>query len=169
MDDHDARVKRAPKELWLSRNCADNKYEPLAQERQILEMIALDAPLPSTLNRLCSIVDVEIGDVVSVISLAEEESSRSFAKARSAMKVGLTLFSSTDVFSRSKTLLGTLEIYGCDSRLPTAHENELIKRVARLAAIALQRHKDAQELERSGRNPGSAPDIDEAETPRYIN
>ncbi len=169
MDDHDPRTKRAPKELWLYRNCIDNKYGPSAQERQILEMIVLGAPLPETLNRLCSIIDVEIGDVVSVVSLADEEGIHFCAKAQSAVQVGLTLFSSTDIVSRSRTLLGTLEIYGCDPRLPTAVETQVIQRVARLAAVALQRHKDAEELERFSRNSASAADDDEIERSPFIN
>jgi hypothetical protein len=169
MDDHDPRPKRAPKELWLSRNCTDNKYGSLAQERQILEMIVLGAPLAATLNRLCSVIDIEIGDVVSVVSLADEEGVHFCAKAQTAMQVGLTLFSSTDILSRSRTLLGTLEIYGCDPRLPTALETQVIQRVARLTAIALQRYKDAEELERASRNSPNSLDNDEPEPPPFIN
>ncbi len=169
MDDHDPRAKRAPKEVWLFQNCIDGKYGPSAQERRILEMIVLGAPLPETLNRLCCIIDVEIGDVVSVVSLADEEGVHFCAKAQSAVQVGLTLFSSTDIVSRSRTLLGTLEIYGCDPRLPTALETQVIQRVARLAAVALQRHKDAEELERCSINSASAADDDEIERAPFIN
>ncbi len=161
--------KERPKSCGCHRNCTDNKYGPLAQERQILEMIVLGAPLAETLNRLCSIIDVEIGDVVSVVSLADEEGIHFCAKAQTAMQVGLTLFSSTDILSRSGTLLGTLEIYGCDPRLPTVLETRVIQRVARLAAIALQRHKDAEELERASRNSSNSPDNDEPERPPFIN
>jgi hypothetical protein len=169
MDDHDPRTKRAPKELWLYRNFINNKYGPLAQERQILEMIVLGAPLPETLNRLCSIIDMEIGDVVSAVSLADEEGIHFCANAQSAMQVGLTLFSSTDILSRSRTLLGMLEIYGCDPRLPTAVEIQVIQRVARLVAIALQRYKDAHELERFSENSANAGDNDDIEKPPFIN
>ena len=169
MADHDPRAKRAPKELWLYRNYIDQKYGPLAQERQILEMIVLGAPLPETLNRLCSIIDVEIGDVVSVVSLADEEGIHFCPKAQSAMQVGLTLFSSTDILSRSKNLLGTLEIYGCDPRLPTLHESQVIQKVARLVAIAVQRHEDAQEIERGSRDSASVRDNFETGKPPYIN
>jgi hypothetical protein len=169
MDDNQSRAKRAPRELWLYRNYTDNKYGPWAQERQILEVIALGAPLPGILNKLCSMIDAQIGNVVSVVSLADETESHFGPRSQTAMRVGLTEFSSTDIFSRSKTLLGTLEIYTCDSRQPTPDENRLIQRVVRLAAVALQRHKDAEELERSSRDPRSAVDGDEAEKPPFIN
>jgi GAF domain-containing protein len=71
--------------------------------------------------------------------------------------------------SRSRTLLGTLEIYGCDPRLPTALETQVIQRVARLTAIALQRYKDAEELERASRNSPNSLDNDEPEPPPFIN
>jgi hypothetical protein len=169
MDNRDSRAKRAPKELWLYRNFAESRNGHLAQERQILEMIMRGAPLSGTLNKLCSLIDLEIGNSVSVVSVVDDGARHVSANAQSARQIGLILFSSTDIFSRSKTLLGILEIYGCDPRLLTANESQLIQRVARLAAIALQRHKDAQELERSSRNSEIALDSGVNEEPPFIN
>lgn len=169
MNNHDPRVKRAPKELWLYRNCTDSRYRPLAQERQILEMIVLGAPLPIILNKLCTVIDLEIGNSVSVVSLSDERESHFGPKAQMAMQVGLELFSSTEIFSRTKTVMGILEIYVCDSRLPTPQENQLIERVARLVVIGLQRDKDAEELERSSRNSLREMDADATEKPPLIN
>jgi hypothetical protein len=169
MDNRDSRAKRTPKELWLYRNYTDSRYGPSAQERQILEMIVRGAPLSGTLNKLCTLIDLEIGNTVSVVSVVDDGGGHVSAHAQSATQVGLILFSSTDIFSRSKTLLGTLEIYGCDPRLLTANENQLIQRVALLAAIALQRHKDAQKLNRTSGNWDCALDRGADEKPPFIN
>ena len=167
MDNRDSRAKRTPKALWRYENCTDNSYGPLAQERQILEMIVLGAPLSGTLNELCSMIDLEIDNAVSVVSIVGDAGGHVSANAKMATQVGLILLSSTDIFSRSKTILGTLEIYGCDPRLLSASENQLIQRVARLAAIALQRNKDAQELKRSSGNSEIAQGTHEK--PPFIN
>jgi hypothetical protein len=37
---------------------------------------------------------------------------------RSALQVGLEVFSSSAILSADKNFLGTLEIYGCDARRP---------------------------------------------------
>jgi hypothetical protein len=114
-------------------------------------------------------INLEIGDVVSVVWLPAEKGSQSGPKRPTAMQMGLDVFSSTDIFSHKKALLGTLEIYTCDSRLPAPHENQLIGRVARLAGIALQLHKGAQELESSSRNSRSEMDADAIQKPLLIN
>ena len=168
MDSHDPRTNRSPKKLWLYRNCTDNSYGPLAQERQILEMIALGPPLPVILNKLCSMINLQIGNVVSVVSLPDKRGSHFGPKPQTAIQVGLDVFSSTGIYSRNKTLLGILDIYTCDSRPPAPNENQLIERVARLATIALQHHKDI-ELEKSCRNSRIEMDADTLHKPPLIN
>jgi hypothetical protein len=168
VDSHDPRAKRSPKELWLYRNCIDNNCGSLAQERQIFEMIALGAPLPVILNKLCTMINLQVGNVISVVSLPDKRGSHFDPNPQTAIQIGLDVFSSTGIFSRSKTLLGILEIYTCDSRPPAPNENQLIERVARLAAIALQRQKDL-ERERSSRNSRMEIDADIIHKPPLIN
>ena len=168
MADHESRTKQAPEESRVSRHCNDNRGSPLEGERHILELISQGAPLPGILNKLCAVIDVQIGNVVSLFLLPDGERNHPCSVTQSAVKLGLHVFSSTDLLSRDKTLLGTLEIYGCDPRWPTADEHRLIERVACLAALALQRHGDEENFERPSRRSrdemGSAP-----ERPPFIN
>jgi hypothetical protein len=168
MADHGSRTKGAPREFWPYQQCDDKRRSPLAGERHILELISLGAPLPGILNKLCTAIDIQIGNMVSLFLLPDGEDNHICSVTQSALQVGLHLFSSTDILSRDKTLLGTLEIYGCDLRRPTSHEYKLIQRVVHLAALALQRHEDEEDFERSSRRSRSR--LDGAiEKPRFIN
>jgi hypothetical protein len=147
----ESRTKWAPGEPWLSRDCTHNRRSQLAGERHILELISLGAPLPGILNKLCAAIDVRIGNVVSLISLPDDVENHVSSIAQSAIQAGLTVFSSTNILSRDRTLLGKLEIYCCDPRRPTQHESQVIERVIHLAAIALQHHEDEEDFERSSK------------------
>lgn len=168
MADHGSRTKGAPREFWPYQHRNDNRRSPLAGERHILELISLGAPLPGILNKLCTAIDVQIGNVVALFLLPDGDENHLCSVTESAIQVGLHLFSSTDILSCDKTLLGTLEVYGCDPRRPTSHEYKLIQRVVHLAALALQRHEDEEDFERSSRRSRSR--LDGAiEKPRFIN
>jgi hypothetical protein len=103
---------------------------------------------------LCAAIDVQIGNVVSLVSLPDREESRLCAITQSATELGLDVFSSRRILSRDKALLGTLEVYGCDPRRPTAYEYQLIERTIQLAAMALERHKDREDFEGPSRHWG---------------
>jgi len=168
MADQESRTKRAPGEFCLYRHSNDNRRSQLAGERDLLELISLGAPLPGILNKLCNAIDVQIGDVISLVLLPNGEENHLCSITQGAMQVGLNVFSSTGILSRDKTLLGTLEIYGCDPRRLTPLEFQLIERVIHLAAIALQRHEDQVNFERPSRRSRSR--IGEAfERPPFIN
>jgi hypothetical protein len=155
MSDCGILTKRAPGEFRLYEQCNDNRRGQFAEERQILELISLGAPLPGILNRLCIMLDVRIGNVVSNASLPHGDENHFCSLTRSAMQVGLHVFSSTAIVSRAHTLLGTLELYTCDPRRPTALEYQLLKRVVHLAAITMQRHEDREDFVRSSRRLSS--------------
>ena len=87
--------------------------------RDTLELISLGAHLPGILNRLCTAIDVQIGNVVSLVVLPNGEQNQLGPLTRSAMQVGLSVFSSTAILSRDKSLLGTFQLYCCDQRRPT--------------------------------------------------
>jgi hypothetical protein len=146
MADGETRAKRVPREFGLYRHGNDNKRPQLAGEEQILELISLGVPLPGIFNRLCAAIDVQIGNVVSILSLPDQDENHSYAITQSAMRMGLNVFWSNGIFSRDGGLLGTIMIYGCDSRQPTPREHKLIERTSHLAAIALQRHEDEQDF-----------------------
>jgi hypothetical protein len=135
------RIKRSIGDFRLHRECTDNRRCPVVGERQILELISLGAPLAGILNKLCMMIDVRIGDVVSVISLPDADENHSCTMTRSALQVGLEVFSSSVILSFDELFLGTLEIFGCDPRRPTPLEYVLIERVTHLASLALQREE----------------------------
>lgn len=144
MSDH-SRTKRSPADFRLHRQCTDNRRAQVVGERQILELISLGAPLPGILNKLCMMLDVRIGDVVSIVSLVNADENHLCSMTRSALQVGLDIFSSSAILSSDRTCLGVLEIFGCDPRRPTLPECRLIDRVTYLASLALQRPRaDAQ-------------------------
>jgi hypothetical protein len=168
MGDRELRTKRAPEQSWMNRHCNNSRRSSLAGERHILELISLGAPLPGVLNRLCTALDVQIGNVVSLILLPDQEENCLLPITQCAMQVGLHVVESADILGREKAYLGTLEIYGCDPRLPTPEEYQLIERVVHLAAIAIQRHDGHDDSERP--STCSRQDMDEApERPPFIN
>ena len=79
----------------------------------------LPPPLPGILNRLCTAIDVQIGNVVSLVVLPKGEENQLGPLTKSAMQVGLNVFSSTAILSRDKSVLGTFQLYCCDQRRPT--------------------------------------------------
>src|SRR5271170_6420577 len=138
-----SRSKRSPADFRFDRQCTDNRRAQVVGERQILELISLGAALPGILNKLCMMIDVRIGDVVSIVSLADTDESHFCSMTNSALQVGLEEFSSHAIFSTDKAFLGTLEIFGCEPRRPTLSEYQLIERVIHLAALALEGHQPA--------------------------
>jgi len=154
-DHHESRTRRAQPEFWRDQHCNDSRRSQLAGERHILELISLGAPLSGILNKLCTAIDCQIGNVVSLVLLPDGDENRLCSVSRSATQVGLHLFSSRDILSRDRVFLGTLEMYGCDPRRPTPQEYKLIQRVVHLAAIAIQRHEQEQDFERSSKHSSS--------------
>jgi hypothetical protein len=148
----DTRSKRPLADFQLHRRCTDHRRCQLVGERHILELISLGAPLPGILNKLCMMIDVRIGNVVSIVSLPEASENHDCSMTRTALQVGLEVFSSCAILSPDNSFLGTLEIYGCDPRRPTLLEFHLINRVTQLASLALQRSNPDDDL----RQPPSA-------------
>jgi len=148
-----SRTRRTPVEFRLHRQFNDTLRCHLAGEAQILELISLGAPLPGVLNKLCMMIDIRIGNVVSTVCLPEEDEHYFCTVTQSALQVGLEVFSSSAILAFDETFLGSLEIYGCDPRRPTPLEDHLIQRVVQLAALALQSHEVGNEFERSALEP----------------
>jgi hypothetical protein len=149
-----SRTKRPYLEFQHHRQSTDNRRCQVVGERQILELIALGAPLPGILNKLCMMIDVRIGNVVSIISLPDQAENHFCSMTHSALQVGLEIFSSNAILSSDRIFLGMLEIFGCDPRRPTMLEFHLIDRITYLAALALQRPE----------SPGAPREDDHAET-----
>jgi hypothetical protein len=109
----------------------------LAAERRILQLISLGASLCGILDTLCTAIDVQLGNVVSRISLSEQEHDPHPVASR-AGGFGLSILWSEAILSETDDLLGTLEVYCCDRRSPTANEFRIIERAVYLAAVAIQ-------------------------------
>jgi len=112
-------------------------------EEHVLQSISSRAPLPKVLNEICSVLDCQIGNVVSLISLPGDDAGDLEAIAGNAALFGLYTICSEGVFGESEELLGFLEMYGRVARSPNASELLLIERAMCLAAIAIKRHNEA--------------------------
>lgn len=151
------------------RQCAGALQNPLAEETQILKAILLGEALPVTLNKLCTLVDVRIGNVVSMVCLADAEDGFAESIAQTAAQFTLHVFSSINIVSPNHQLLGTLQVYSLDRRRPTSSELQLIERVTHLAAIALQRHRDTLEIDFFSQSCDNSEGSSAPETPPFIN
>jgi hypothetical protein len=163
-----SRTKRPPGEFRLHRPASDIRRCQVVGESQILELISLGAPLTGILNKLCMMIDVRIGDVVSMVSLPDDAQNHFCTMTHSALQVGLEIFSSTPILSPDKIFLGMLEIFGCDLRRPTMGEYHLIDRVTYLAALALQRPQSGARAEAPAIKP-RAKQFGPLEKPPFIN
>jgi len=153
MDERESRPKRAPNEFlhWPS----SGKNETLLRgEKSILELISMRTPLPTVLNRLCAAIDLQIGNVVSVILPADDQELHTVT--RSAVQFGLQVFWSASIPLRNEDALASLQMYCCVSRPPTPFELQLIERVSQLAALAIQRHNDEEDFAKFSRDWTSA-------------
>ncbi|HTB93419.1 MAG TPA: hypothetical protein VK728_11350 [Candidatus Sulfotelmatobacter sp.] len=131
----------------MYRQESDNVQTLLAVEVQLLDMISSGAPLPQVLDRICTALDVQLGNVVSLVLFPDDGEHTLHTIAQSATQFGLTLFSCVAILSPSEAFLGTLETYCCFPRKPAFTENELIERAVRLAALAIQQYNYDVETE----------------------
>lgn len=146
MDNNKSRTKWMLTESRPYRRGNDVRRRLLVGERQIVELISLGAPLPGILNKLCTAIDLQIGNAVSLVLPPDEQDKDLLSITRLATECGLCVFSSRSILSSERSLLATLQIYCCDQRRPTPHEAQLITRVVHLAAVALQRQEDAAQF-----------------------
>ena len=114
----------------------------LEAEEQILRLIAARAPVAQILNEICTALDCQIGNMVSLISLSNDESEGSAEMARNAERFGLYIFSSVGIFGKYGKELGSLEMYCCIARDASCDELQLIQRAVCLAGIAMEYEGD---------------------------
>jgi hypothetical protein len=125
------------------RHSEDRIQYLLKAEEQILRSITTRAPLPGILNEICSALDCQIGNMVSLISLAEDDATSAADIGRNAALFGLYIFFSAGIVAESGEELGSLELYCCVPRNPSPREFQLIERAACLAALAIDRDMEA--------------------------
>jgi GAF domain-containing protein len=131
---------RVQQGVRLYRQKSDTMQSALVGESLVLELISTGAPLTQVLDKLCIALNVQVGNVVSLVLSTDDAEHSEHAIAQSAAQLGLSLFSCTAILSLSEELLGTFEMYSCSPRTPTPGECRLIERATQLAALAIQRH-----------------------------
>jgi hypothetical protein len=139
MNEHDFGSGATPQKRNTQGGHDDKIQYSLRAEEQLLQSISARAPLPKVLNEICSALDSEIGNVVSLITLPADDPSEVAAIAMKATLFGLYSFCSEGVPGENDEVLGFLEMYSCAGRKPNVGEIQLIERAKCLAAIAIQR------------------------------
>jgi hypothetical protein len=89
-------------------------------------------------------LDCQLGNVVSFISLEETDANELSAIAKNAELFGLYTFRSEGLVAENDETLGSLEMYCCVPRSPSAGEIQMIERAACLSAIAIQFDTEAE-------------------------
>jgi len=138
MDEHSSGRRDRPGGSQPHPHSGEGNQFLLKAEEQILQSISGRAPLPELLNRICSALDFQIGNVVSLISLPGDDADELAAIAGNAALFGLYAFCSGSVVDESDELLGSLEMYCSIPRRPLDSEFQLIERAMCLAAIAIK-------------------------------
>ncbi len=156
MAEDESCTKWAPSGLRCIGNAPAKKETLLRGENGILELISMGEPLPGVLNKLCAAIDLQIGNVVSVILPADDQEHDLHTITHSALQFGLHVFWSASIPLLHQDVLGSLEMYCCVSRSPTPFELQLIERVTHLAALAMRRHNDEGDFESFSRNWANA-------------
>ena len=122
---------------------SENRIQYLLKtEEQILQSISARAPISRILNDICDALDCEIANMVSLISVPDDNATSASVVSSSAVLFGLHIFFSAVIWGESGELLGSLEMYGCVSRNPSPREFQLIERAVCLAAIAIKRYRE---------------------------
>jgi hypothetical protein len=161
MDEHGSRQRQQ----WLipaqAQRSEGRVQYLLGTEERILRSIAVRAPVPQILNEICTALDCQIGNMVSLISLPQDDIANTAEVARNAVLFGLHIFSSAGIFCDCGEELGSLEMYCCTARNPSSPELQLIERAVCLAAIAIgcemkAGHQGHRRLPEKGPARGSA-------------
>jgi GAF domain-containing protein len=137
----ESRTKWASRRSPLAGRGAGKKRMDLLREKNILDLISMGAPLPEVLNNVCTAIDLQIGNIVSVVLLPDDPECDFKTIARGALQFGLRLYWSADIPFRDDRVLGSFEMYSCVPRTPTASELKLIQRATYLAALAIRRYR----------------------------
>ena len=124
--------------------CSENRIQYLLKtEEQILQSISARAPISKILNDICNALDCEIGNMVSLISVPDDNAISGAEVLHSAVLFGLYRFFAVVIVAENNgEELGSLEMYSCVSRNPSPREFQLIERAVCLAAIAVKRYRE---------------------------
>jgi len=142
MDDSEFR-SLAKWQISVPPRYSENRIQySLKTEEQILQSISARASVSRILNDICNALDCQIGNMVSLISMPDDNASGAAEVSRSAALFGLHIFSSVVIGAESGEDLGSLEMYCSVARSPSPPEFQLIERAVCLAAAAIKRHRE---------------------------
>jgi len=156
MNEYDFGSGATPQKRNALRSLDDKIQYFLKAEEQLLQSISSHAYLPKVLNAICSALDFQIGNAVSLITLPHDDPSELAAIAMNAAHFGLHTFCSEGITAENDELLGFLEMYCSIPRSPTVEEVQLIERAKCLAAVAIKLDYDGSHQGNGGegRKPG---------------
>jgi len=115
----------------------------LREEAQLLHSISARMPLDEILRRICDALNSEIGNVISLAALPDDDPTGVASIVKSAAVFGLHKFCSASVLGGNEEALGSIEMYSRIPRRPFLDEIRLIERATCLAAVAILRHSQA--------------------------
>ena len=142
MDDYNFRSRDRSQEYLPHRTSRCEIQYLLKVEEQLLHSISARMPLPEVLRKICRALDAEIGNMMSLISLPDDDATGLAAIAKGAALFGLYKFCSATVVGGNDEVLGSLEMYCRVPRNPFLREVQLIERATCLAAVAIRRQKE---------------------------
>jgi hypothetical protein len=140
-DNYFARRERSEGPRLQRSSGVDVQYLLRAEER-LLQAISGRVPLQELLHRICEALDSEIGNVISLVSLPDDDAVGLAGIARSATLFRLYKFCSASVEDGDGETLGSLEMYCSVARHPFLAEVQLIERATCLAAVAIKRDRE---------------------------
>jgi hypothetical protein len=141
-DKYDATPFDAAQKREAQHNFGDELQYLLRTEEQILHAISARAPLPVILNAICSALDCQIGNIVSLISLPSDGPINVGEISGKAGLFGLHISFSAGILSENGEELGLLEMFCCIRRKPSLDEQQLIQRAMCLAGIAIKHYNE---------------------------
>ena len=133
------------KKLKARRPPSDASFQSLTADEQRSQSIETRTLLSETLNEICSSLDQDIGNVVSLILPYDGGAADRECIAGSASHCGLHTLCSEGIFAQHGELLGFLEIYSCVARGASAEEFQRIQRAKRLAEIAIKIYNETND------------------------
>ncbi len=121
MDEYHSRSRNRSQVLRLLLSSDDKIEYLLRAEEQFLQSISalIIGPFLEVLDRICSAIDSQIGNMVSLISLPDDDVTDHPAIAGIAALFGLHAFCFAGVVAENDELLGSLEMYCCFPRRPS--------------------------------------------------
>jgi len=143
MNEYDSGSGDRSQQNKLHRNFDDKIQCLLGAEEQLLQAISMGAPLPVVLNGICSALNCQIGNVVSLILLPADDANDLALIALNAAHFGLSPFCSEEVLAENGKFLASLEIYSSIQRIPSPMEIQWIERAKCLVALSIKIQTEA--------------------------